>query len=153
MRHKIIALAGVLACAGVSPAVADTQPHANATQAPTANTLSVQLTANHQNARRGATIAFAIKVTNHGHTAVPQVTICDQLSLTVSQVIRPDGVGLFDGTACRTVRSVPAGASVTLRLLVRIGRHARLGCARNTARVIWSDHRVSTSVTYRVTPS
>jgi uncharacterized repeat protein (TIGR01451 family) len=155
MRLKIIALAGVLACAGVCPAVADTQPgvHAIAAQPPTAETLSVRLTANHRTVRRGATIAFAIKVTNRGQTDAEQVTICDQLSPTVSQVIRSGGLGLFDATACRTVRSVTAGASVAARLLVRIGRHARLGCARNTARVIWSDHRASTSVTYRVTQS
>jgi uncharacterized repeat protein (TIGR01451 family) len=153
MHRKIIAIAGVLACAGVCPAAAEGQQIAHAAAAEPQATLSIRTTANRRTVSRGARIAFTIKVTNRSQTAAEEVTICDQLPVTVSNVIRPRGLHLFDGTACRTLQSVTAGASFTWRLLARIGRHARLGCDRDKALVIWSDHRARASVTYRVTAS
>ena len=153
MHHKIIAIAGVLACAGVCPAIAGSQPIAHAAGAEPQATLSIRTTANRRTVSRGATIAFEIKVTNRSQTAATEVTICDQLPATVSMVIRSGGLHLFDATACQTRGALPAGASVVVHLLARIGRHARLGCDRNKALVIWSDHRARASVTYRVTAS
>jgi uncharacterized repeat protein (TIGR01451 family) len=153
MHHKIIAIAGVLACAGVCPAAAEGQPIAHAAAAEPQATLSIRTTASRRTVARGGTIAFKIKVTNRSQTAATEVTICDQLPATVSVLIRSGGLHLFDDIACRTRATLGGGASVVLRLLARISRHARLGCDRNKARVIWSDHRARASVTYRVTAS
>jgi uncharacterized repeat protein (TIGR01451 family) len=152
MHHRTIAIAGVLACVGVCPALADSQPVVRAAAAPEA-TLSIQTTANRRTVPRGGTIAFKIKVTNDSQTAASEVTICDQLPRTVSRLIRSGGLRLFDDLACRTRSTLAAGESVVVRLLARIGADAQLGCDHNKARVIWSGHRAHASVSYRVTAS
>jgi uncharacterized repeat protein (TIGR01451 family) len=153
MYHKIIAIAGVLACAGVCPAASEGQRIVHAAAAEPQATLTVRTTANRRTVSRGATIAFKIEVTNRSQTAAEEVTVCDQLPVTVSNVIRSGGLHLFDATACQTRDALAGGASIVVHLLARIGRHARLGCDRNKALVIWSDHRARASVTYRVTAS
>lgn len=116
-----------------------------------ASRLSIRTSASRRTVMPGGTIAFAINVTNDSETAVKEVTICDQLPVSVARVLAAGGLRLFAGTACRTLESVAAHTTVIVRLAVMIARHARAGTARNTALVIWEDHRASASATYRIT--
>jgi uncharacterized repeat protein (TIGR01451 family) len=145
MQSKIIALAGALACAFASPTAATASP-------PASRALSLHTTASPTVVRRAGRITFTIRVLNRSSAVANEVTICDQLPADVSRVSHSGGLHLFDATACRTLPSLPAGQHIVIDLVAQIGRHARLGCARNRARVLWAGERLHATADYRVTP-
>lgn len=99
---------------------------------------------------RGGTIAFAITVANVSASPVAEVTLCDVLPPSVAAVVQAGGTRLFDDRACRTLAEVPAEASVTVRLVVRIARRARLGAARNAATAFWAGTRLTARAGFRI---
>jgi uncharacterized repeat protein (TIGR01451 family) len=116
----------------------------------TTASLSVHTTVSRRAVRPGGTITFTIKVSNGGETVVSEVTICDQLPTSVAKVVHAGGLHLFDGNACRTVRSLPARTAAIVRLVVMIARHARAGLAHNMVLVFWPGSSTSASATYRI---
>jgi uncharacterized repeat protein (TIGR01451 family) len=147
MHPKIIVLALALALTGAGLAIAEVAP------GQPASNLSVSTTASRRSVTPGGTIAFTINVVNAGETPLREVTICDQLPVSVARVIHAGGLVLFAGTACRTLASLPRHSTVVVRLLVRVARHARPGRTRNRALVISSERRASASVSFRITPT
>jgi uncharacterized repeat protein (TIGR01451 family) len=99
---------------------------------------------------QGGALSFTTRIANMSPLPVAEVTLCDVLPGQVAALLDRGGTRLFDNRACRTFPEVPASASVTVRLVVRISRHARLGLARNTATVVWLAGRLSAHAGFRI---
>jgi uncharacterized repeat protein (TIGR01451 family) len=101
----------------------------------------------------GGAITFTITVANASASPVAEVTLCDLLPPSVGAVVHPDGTHLFDARSCRTLAEIPAQATVTVRLAVRIARHAKAGTSHNTAMAIWPGGRMRARAAFRIASS
>lgn len=99
---------------------------------------------------RGGAIAFTTTIADESSTPVAEVTLCDLIPSAAAAVIHAGGTHLFDNRACRTLPEVPAETSVSVRIVVRIGRRARLGVTRSTATALWAGTRLTAHATFQI---
>jgi uncharacterized repeat protein (TIGR01451 family) len=144
MHARIAVLTLLLALTAASPASAETQP-----PQPTSH-LTISTTSSHRTIALGAAIAFTITIANTSAAPAVEVTVCDQLPASITRVLRTGGLRLYAGTACRTFNVLQPNTTLTIRVIGRIGRHARAGVARNRALAIWSGRLISATSRYRI---
>jgi uncharacterized repeat protein (TIGR01451 family) len=152
MHPKSIAVVlAVLIAGGASTTPSRHLRAAAQTSAPVATArLVISTAATPRTVSPGAAIQFTITVTNDSELSASDVTVCDQLPAAIVSVPRPGGLRLYAGTACRTIGELPANSELHLRLLAKVGAHARRGAATSRALVLWSARLASASVTFTI---
>jgi len=151
VHPKSIAIAlALLLAGGASVNPSRHREEAAQTSTPATARLTISTTAAPRTVAPDAGVQFTITVTNDSDVSASEVTICDQLPAAIVSVPRPGGLHLYAGTACRTIGALAAQSQLHLRLLAKVGTHARPGVATSRALVLWSARLASASVTFTI---
>ncbi len=94
--------------------------------------IGLKKTANKKLVLQGGKVTFTLTVTSRGPGTAINVQVCDRLPEAMSFVSVPGGRIVF-GDACWRLGNMPAGATRTLKAIVKVNAVARVGFHINTA--------------------